>query len=58
MGYRGADVDSIIKDLVEVAINHVRERDLKKVLLLQHYMRAPRELPFDIEHLPVPSLLH
>lgn len=31
VGFRGADVDQIIKDLVEVGINLVRERELKKM---------------------------
>jgi ATP-dependent HslUV protease ATP-binding subunit HslU len=31
VGFKGADVDQIIKDLVEVGIHHVRERELKKL---------------------------
>eukprot|EP01128_Nolandella_sp_AFSM9_P004300 TRINITY_DN1906_c0_g1_i2.p1 TRINITY_DN1906_c0_g1~~TRINITY_DN1906_c0_g1_i2.p1 ORF type:complete len:607 (-),score=182.21 TRINITY_DN1906_c0_g1_i2:53-1753(-) len=34
VGFRGQDVDSIIKDLVEVGINHVRERELEKLTKL------------------------
>lgn len=38
VGFRGADVDQIIKDLVEIGINLVRDRELKKVQSLSAFV--------------------